>query len=190
MARCRSLTALTAQPTTNRANRSSTAARCSFPLPPMTNSVRRVAHPALIRPRRLEPAVQEIRRHRLIAIAHGRASEPLAGAVEAAFGIDIDYAVLEQIYGQDANPEKRYSPAVCLGCDANEITGSPDPKHISTSYMLADESAPEAARRQAAHALQRLGRAVPVRPELIKDCGPAGSQWVWPRAPPGPEARA
>ena len=31
-------------------------------------------------------------------------------AVEAAFGIDIDYAVLQRIYGQDANPEKRYSP--------------------------------------------------------------------------------
>ncbi len=47
---------------------------------------------------------------------------------------DID-AVLQKIDGQDANPEKRYSPAVCLGCDVKEITGSPDPKHISTSYV-------------------------------------------------------
>jgi IS1 family transposase len=60
---------------------------------------------------------------------------PYLEAVEAAFGIDIDYAVLQKIYGQDANPEKRYSPAVCLGCDVKEITGSPDPKHISTSYV-------------------------------------------------------
>jgi IS1 family transposase len=60
---------------------------------------------------------------------------PYLEAVEAAFGIDMDYAVLQKIYGQDANPEKRYSPAVCLGCDVKEITGSPDPKHISTSYV-------------------------------------------------------
>ena len=43
--------------------------------------------------------------------------------------------MLQKIYGEDANPEKRYSPAVCLGCDVKEITGSPDPKHISTSYV-------------------------------------------------------
>ena len=43
--------------------------------------------------------------------------------------------MLQKTYGQDANPEKRYSPAVCLGCDVKEITGSPDPKHISTSYV-------------------------------------------------------
>jgi IS1 family transposase len=60
---------------------------------------------------------------------------PYLEAVEAAFGIDIDYAVLQKIYGQDANPEKRYSPAVCLGCDVKEITGTPDPRHISTSYV-------------------------------------------------------
>jgi IS1 family transposase len=60
---------------------------------------------------------------------------PYLEAVEAAFGMDIDYAVLQKIYGQDTNPEKRYSPAVCLGCEVKEITGSPDPKHISTSYV-------------------------------------------------------
>jgi IS1 family transposase len=60
---------------------------------------------------------------------------PYLEAVEAAFGIDIDYAVLQKIYGQDANPEKRYSLAVCLGCDVKEITGTPDPRHISTSYV-------------------------------------------------------
>jgi hypothetical protein len=36
---CRSLTALTAQPTTNRENRSRIAARYSLPLPPITDSV-------------------------------------------------------------------------------------------------------------------------------------------------------
>ncbi len=60
---------------------------------------------------------------------------PYLDAVEAAFGIDIDYAVLQKIYGTDANPEKRYSPAVCLGCKVENVTGDPDPKHISTSYV-------------------------------------------------------
>jgi hypothetical protein len=29
----------------------------------------------------------------------------------------------------------RYSPAVCIGCKKNEVSGSPDPKHISTSCI-------------------------------------------------------
>lgn len=61
--------------------------------------------------------------------------KPYLEAVEAAFGMDIDYAVLQKIYGNDANPEKRYSPAVCLGCKTENVTGSPDPKHISTSFV-------------------------------------------------------
>ena len=56
-------------------------------------------------------------------------------AVEDAFGGDIDYAVLVKVYGADSNPEKRYSPAVCLGCKTQEMTGAPDPKHISTSFV-------------------------------------------------------
>src|SRR5712691_4283743 len=28
-----------------------------------------------------------------------------------------------------------YSPAKCIGCAIKEISGSPDPKHISTSYV-------------------------------------------------------
>ena len=40
-----------------------------------------------------------------------------------------------KVYGADTNPEKRYSPAVCLGCKVQEVTGAPDPKHISTSYV-------------------------------------------------------
>ncbi len=27
------------------------------------------------------------------------------------------------------------SPAVCIGCKAEDITGSPNPKHVSTSYV-------------------------------------------------------
>ena len=56
-------------------------------------------------------------------------------AVEDALGGNIDYAMLVKIYWADGNAEKRYSPAVCLRCKVEEVTGSPDPKHISTSYV-------------------------------------------------------
>jgi len=55
-------------------------------------------------------------------------------AVEEAFGGDVDYAMLAKIYGNEPQGEKRYSPAVCLGAEKKIISGSPDPKHISTSY--------------------------------------------------------
>lgn len=60
--------------------------------------------------------------------------KPYLEAVEAAFGVEIDYAQLQKIYGPDPNADRRYSPPVCLGCKVETITGSPDPKHISTSY--------------------------------------------------------
>jgi IS1 family transposase len=56
-------------------------------------------------------------------------------AVDYAFGTEVDYAMLIKHYGPDQGDEKRYSPAVCLGCEKKEITGSPDPKHISTSHV-------------------------------------------------------
>src|SRR3989442_1336175 len=37
-------------------------------------------------------------------------------AVEDAFGADIDYAMLQKIYGASAEFETRYSPATCIGC--------------------------------------------------------------------------
>ena len=57
-------------------------------------------------------------------------------AVENAFGMEIDYAMLRKVYGTDTEvSETRYSPAKCLGCEVKYITGEPDPKHISTSYV-------------------------------------------------------
>jgi IS1 family transposase len=56
-------------------------------------------------------------------------------AVEDAFGSDIDYAMLVKLYGSDGEAETRYSPAECIGCREIGITGRPDPKHISTSYV-------------------------------------------------------
>jgi IS1 family transposase len=60
---------------------------------------------------------------------------PYLAAVEDAFGEDIDSAMLARIYGADSNPEKRYSPSVCLGRKTQDVTGAPDAKHISTSYV-------------------------------------------------------
>src|ERR1700722_5126744 len=56
-------------------------------------------------------------------------------AVENAFGADIDYAMLQKIYGAPADNETRYSPATCIGCDMKVVSGNPDPKHVSTSYV-------------------------------------------------------
>jgi len=58
-----------------------------------------------------------------------------AMAVEEVFGADIDYAMLVKLYGEDTAWEKRYSPPVCLAAAKTPITGSPDPKHVSTSYV-------------------------------------------------------
>ena len=61
--------------------------------------------------------------------------KPYLSAVEDAFGADIDHAMLVKIYGNDASEEKRYSPAVCTGCKKNTVTGEPDEKYVSTSYV-------------------------------------------------------
>ena len=56
-------------------------------------------------------------------------------AVKSAFGNDIDFAQLVKVYGLDPQAEKRYSPAICTSCETHTITGTPDPQHISTSYI-------------------------------------------------------
>lgn len=60
---------------------------------------------------------------------------PYLQAVEHVFGKEIDYAVLQKIYGQSDEGEKRYSPPECIGCETNVVEGNPDPKHISTSFV-------------------------------------------------------
>jgi len=56
-------------------------------------------------------------------------------AVEGAFGMDVDFATLQKIYGASEETEKRYSPAKCIGCESKVVMGNPDPRHISTSYV-------------------------------------------------------
>jgi IS1 family transposase len=55
-------------------------------------------------------------------------------AIDDAFGVDVDYAILEKVYAVPAEAQTRYSPPVCVGAKRKEVTGRPDQKHISTSY--------------------------------------------------------
>jgi hypothetical protein len=57
-------------------------------------------------------------------------------AVEGAFGADVDYAMLNKIYGASSDGAKgRYSPADCIGIKKQRIEGKPDMAHVSTSYV-------------------------------------------------------
>lgn len=56
-------------------------------------------------------------------------------AVEHAFAGDLDYAMLVKKYGENPENERRYSPATFAGTEKRPITGNPDEKHISTSYV-------------------------------------------------------
>jgi IS1 family transposase len=59
-------------------------------------------------------------------------------AVDYAFGVDIDFATLEKQYGSfvaSGSAAHRYTPAKITSMKATTITGNPDRKHISTSYV-------------------------------------------------------
>jgi len=60
---------------------------------------------------------------------------PYLEAIEGAFGADIDYAMLQKIYGTSSEGQKRYSPAECIGIRKDRITGNPDRAHVSTSHV-------------------------------------------------------
>jgi len=56
-------------------------------------------------------------------------------AVEQAFGIAVDYAMLVKLYGAETEGQRQYSPAQCIGSRIEPITGNPDKEHVSTSYI-------------------------------------------------------
>ncbi len=57
-------------------------------------------------------------------------------AVEGVFGMDVDYAQLQKIYGAPTDADqRRYSPAQCIGADMKVVSGNPDPNHVSTSFV-------------------------------------------------------
>lgn len=57
-----------------------------------------------------------------------------AQAIEGAFGADVDYAMLVKLYGNDSF-DHRYSTGECIGTRTAVLSGSPDPAHISTSFV-------------------------------------------------------
>jgi len=63
---------------------------------------------------------------------------PYLNAVEDNFGADIDYAMLVKVYGKEttdkASPEW-YKPPQVVAAIPTRITGNPDMRHISTSYI-------------------------------------------------------
>ncbi len=56
-------------------------------------------------------------------------------AVKRAFGDDVDYAMLIKDYAQERVGHARYSPPVCIGARQSIKTGTPDEKHINTSFV-------------------------------------------------------
>ncbi len=58
-------------------------------------------------------------------------------AVEQTFGKDIDYAMLVKLYGppEGKMSERRYSPARVKGTIHGTVSGRPDEKHVSTSFV-------------------------------------------------------
>lgn len=56
-------------------------------------------------------------------------------AMSRTFGSEIDYAMLQKIYGNAPGTwQTRYSPGVCMGARKAIISGNPDFNHVSTSY--------------------------------------------------------
>jgi len=48
--------------------------------------------------------------------------------------MDVDYAMLIKLYGNESFDTK-YSPGECIGTQTAVLQGSPDPRHISTSFV-------------------------------------------------------
>jgi IS1 family transposase len=63
---------------------------------------------------------------------------PYLGAVEDAFGADVDYAQLVKIYGQPVREDDSrdwYKPVRVMAAIPMRVTGDPKFHHISTSYI-------------------------------------------------------
>ena len=56
-------------------------------------------------------------------------------AVEGAFASEVDFAMLVKLFGEAKGGAHRYSPADCSGTITKVISGKPDTKHISTSFV-------------------------------------------------------
>ena len=59
------------------------------------------------------------------------------GAVEGAFGGDVDFAQVIKAYGKEPGEdnERRYSPPVCTDIEKRRVEGNPDMRKANTSYV-------------------------------------------------------
>jgi hypothetical protein len=58
------------------------------------------------------------------------------GAIESAFGGDVDYAQIVKVYGQEeTSNNRRYSAPEFVSSEKKVIVGHPDERLISTSYI-------------------------------------------------------
>ena len=63
--------------------------------------------------------------------------KPYLEAVANAFHYDIDYAVLQKLYGTPPSDDaRRYSPPVCIGARKEWVMGNPVKALVSTSFSL------------------------------------------------------
>lgn len=63
---------------------------------------------------------------------------PYLAAIEDNFGADIDYAMLVKLYGTASKTSEGpdwYGPAKVMAASPTPITGRPNPRYISTSYV-------------------------------------------------------
>ena len=58
-------------------------------------------------------------------------------AIEDTFGTEVDFAQVIKIFNEPkaVGNEKKYSPGECCGTRKAKVTGDPDMRHVSTSYV-------------------------------------------------------
>ena len=57
-------------------------------------------------------------------------------AIEGVFRAEVDYAMLNKIYGHETRErQRRYHPRGCIGTEKRAIAENPDKPRVSTSYV-------------------------------------------------------
>jgi IS1 family transposase len=77
--------------------------------------------------------LQERLAHRVQLTTDG--FRPYKDAVDDAFGIEVDYAMLVKMYSDSGQADTRYSPGEIVDVRTIPITGHPNPRLISTSHI-------------------------------------------------------
>lgn len=60
---------------------------------------------------------------------------PYIGAIDATFKDSVDFAMLVKIYGHLPEPRRGYAPSRFVEAVSKVITGNPDRRYVSTSYI-------------------------------------------------------